>query len=68
MLMYLMSNTAKRKAQVWFRPMLDRPHTTRFLSSDGSDRIRYETTGYCRGSWHMTEIGVLVIHHLTLHD
>ena len=46
----------------------DRPHTTRFLSCDGSDRIQYETTGHRRGSWHLREIGTLAIHHLTLHD
>ena len=46
----------------------DRPHTTRFLSCDGSDRTRYETTGNRRGSWHLSEIGTLAIHNLTLHD
>ena len=39
-----------------------------FLSCDGSDRIRYETTGNRRRSWHVTEIGTIVIHPLTLHD
>ena len=38
------------------------------LSCNGSDRIRYETTGHRRESWHMTDIGTLAIHHLTLHD
>ena len=32
------------------RSLIDRPHTTRFWSCDGSDRIRYETTGHRRGS------------------
>ena len=49
------------------KALLDRPHTTRFLSCDGSDRIRYETTSNRRGSWHLPEIGTLAIHHLTLH-
>ena len=31
-------------------------------------RIRSETTGNRRGSWHMTDIGTLAFHHLTLHD
>ena len=34
----------------------ERPHTTRFPSYDGSDRMRYVTTGRRRGSWQMTEI------------
>ena len=35
---------------------LDRPHTTRFVSCDGLDRIRYETTHNHRGSCHLMEI------------
>ena len=51
-------------------PSLDyvRPHTTRFLSCDASDRIRYETTGNRRGFRHLTEIGTLATHLLTLND
>ena len=47
---------------------LDRPHTTRFLSCDASVQIQYETSGSHRGSCHLTEIGTLAIHPLTLHD
>ena len=35
---------------------LEQPHTTRFPSYDGSDRMRYVTTGRHRGSWQMTAI------------
>ena len=47
---------------------LDRPHTTRFLSCDESDRMRYATTGNRIGSCHLTEIGTLATDPLTLHD
>ena len=47
---------------------LDRHHITRYLSCDGSDRIRYETTDNRRGSWRLHEIGTLAIHHPTLHN
>ena len=43
------------------RLLLDMPHSTRFLWSDASDRIRYEMTGNRRGSCHLTEIGTLVV-------
>ena len=36
--------------------LLERPHTTRFPSCDGSHRTRYATTGRRRGSWQMTAI------------
>ena len=34
---------------------------TRFLSCDAPDRLRYDPTGNCRGSCHLTEIGTLAI-------
>ena len=42
------------------------PHTTRFLSCDGFDRILYESTGHRRVSWHLPLIGTLAINHFTL--
>ena len=51
--------------QILFQNVLDRLHTTRLLSFDASDRIRYETTGNRRG--HLTEIWTLAIHPLTQH-
>ena len=36
--------------------LLERPHTTRFPSYDGSNWMRYVTTGHRRGSWQTTAI------------
>ena len=41
------SSETKNQSANWYMtcaPILSRPHITRFLSCDASDRLRYETT------------------------
>ena len=46
----------------------NRPYAGLSLHNFVSDRTLYETTGNRRGSCHLTEIGTLAIHLLTLQD